>query len=261
MNWYKQAKLSNEIILQAGLMNTIPLWLSGILLSIMAVSGVTNLAEKIQKYKEDNKTLSQQQKETLDAISRDKEFLRQIQSDKEAFSKGQQGSVVENPMQPKPNQPTQTKEKLESDKPTQPTQTPQTPVKSVRLTKEQTNVADALARTLWGEARGEGWEGIEAVASVIWNRTNGNPSRLDDVVKQKKQFSIWNSGIPEKGQGELWNKIVNLSKRMATNQFQPKIPYTHYFNPDKATPNWAYPNGRLPKDHQVIGNHVFLSVK
>lgn len=246
MNWYKQAKLSNEIILQAGLMSKIPLWLSGILLSIMAVSGVTNLAEKIQKYKEDNKSLSQQQKETLDAIASNKEFLRQLQNNRDAFLKGQQGNVIENSMQPQP---------------AQPSQPAKTPAKSVRLTKEQASIADILARTIWGEARGEGWEGIEAVASAIWNRTNGNPSSLDDVVKQKKQFSVWNSGRPAKGQGELWNKIVNLSQRMATNQFKPKIPYTHYFNPDKATPDWAYQNGRLPKDHKVIGNHVFLSVK
>lgn len=65
---------------------------------------------------------------------------------------------------------------------------------------------DVVARTLYGEARGEGLEGLEAVACVIMNR-----------VKQRKWFTgyVWQNGekIPsfaqtclKKAQFSCWNK-------------------------------------------------------
>ena len=33
---------------------------------------------------------------------------------------------------------------------------------------------DILARTIWAEARGDGWEGMQAVASVVLNRVKQN---------------------------------------------------------------------------------------
>jgi spore germination cell wall hydrolase CwlJ-like protein len=49
-----------------------------------------------------------------------------------------------------------------------------------------------VAATIWGEARGEGTEGMKAVANVIRNRANSLNKSPKDVVLQKKQFSIWN---------------------------------------------------------------------
>ena len=63
---------------------------------------------------------------------------------------------------------------------------------------------DVLARTIWGEARGEGKEGMEAVASVILNRTE-IAKRLDgywwgntiiQVCQKPYQFSCWNKLDP-----------------------------------------------------------------
>lgn len=63
------------------------------------------------------------------------------------------------------------------------------------------NAVDTLARTIWGEARGEGIPGMEAVASVILNRT-ANPSwwghDIVSVCLQPWQFSCWNDGDPNK---------------------------------------------------------------
>eukprot|EP00731_Ephydatia_muelleri_P014889 Em0008g609a len=62
---------------------------------------------------------------------------------------------------------------------------------------------DVLARTLWGEARGEGRTGMEAVASVIINRVDwphegslwwGNT--VEEVCKKPSQFAVWNAGDP-----------------------------------------------------------------
>jgi len=57
---------------------------------------------------------------------------------------------------------------------------------------------DWLARTCWGEARGEGKAGQRAVASVILNRIEHRryPSTVQAVVRQRWQFSMWNAGEP-----------------------------------------------------------------
>ncbi len=57
---------------------------------------------------------------------------------------------------------------------------------------------DILARTLWGEARGEGRSGMVAVAAVIANRVKSSrwPNTFEAVCKQPWQFSMWNEGDP-----------------------------------------------------------------
>lgn len=72
---------------------------------------------------------------------------------------------------------------------------------------------DVLWRTLWGEARGEGTAGMEAVASVIANRRRiaerywnkwGKPHPLFGdgtwrrVCLARKQFSCWNADDPNR---------------------------------------------------------------
>ena len=57
-----------------------------------------------------------------------------------------------------------------------------------------------LARTLYGEARGEKLEGMEAVAWVILNRAKRGPPRFPNTItavcKQPMQFTCWNRGDP-----------------------------------------------------------------
>lgn len=59
---------------------------------------------------------------------------------------------------------------------------------------------DTLARTLYGEARGERLEGMQAVAWVILNRAKRGPPRfpgtISGVCKQKFQFTCWASDDP-----------------------------------------------------------------
>ncbi len=71
---------------------------------------------------------------------------------------------------------------------------------------------DVLARTIWGEARNQGREGMQAVANVIANRVNtdlGNDGRPDwwgegwaGVCKRPWQFSCWNEGDPNRAKLE-----------------------------------------------------------
>ena len=62
-----------------------------------------------------------------------------------------------------------------------------------------------LAQTIWGEARGEGKEGMEAVASVIVNRVDYPPKgkiwwghTIEEVCKKPNQFECWNQGNPNR---------------------------------------------------------------
>ena len=66
--------------------------------------------------------------------------------------------------------------------------------------------ADVLAKTLWGEARGEGLAGMQAVAAVIVNRVKSRryPNTVKGVCLQPWQFSMWN---PDDHNGEAAMKM------------------------------------------------------
>jgi len=56
-----------------------------------------------------------------------------------------------------------------------------------------------LARTIYGEARGEGERGMQAVANVIMNRVAANSwygDGVQGVCLKDKQFSAWNENDP-----------------------------------------------------------------
>lgn len=58
---------------------------------------------------------------------------------------------------------------------------------------------DTLARTIWGEARGQGTHAMEAVACVVMNRAK-NPrwwgTTVEEVCRANLQFSCWNKDDP-----------------------------------------------------------------
>jgi spore germination cell wall hydrolase CwlJ-like protein len=60
---------------------------------------------------------------------------------------------------------------------------------------------DIMARTIWGEARGEGRAGMEAVAAVIMNRVKYPRwwgTDVASVCTKPYQFSCWNSDDPNR---------------------------------------------------------------
>ena len=69
---------------------------------------------------------------------------------------------------------------------------------------------DVLARTVWGEARGEGQAGMVAVANVVMNRVNFARAQLGGnywwgntimrVCQKPLQFSCWNQADPNLSQ-------------------------------------------------------------
>lgn len=122
---------------------------------------------------------------------------------------------------------------------------------------------DIVARTIWGEARGEGYSGMQAVANVIMNRV-AHPTWWGNdpvsVCMKPYQFSAWNSNDP--------NSSLAVRVTTADPQFRTALEIagkaiagtladitggaTHY-HAKSVNPSWAGSLTRI-KD---IGNHVF----
>lgn len=122
---------------------------------------------------------------------------------------------------------------------------------------------DLMARTAWGEARGEGLRGMQAVLNVIQNRVNAGKwygRTAEEVVLKPYQFSCWNENDPN----YLKMQRVDENDAQFTNaKGLAELSYdgdllditggaTHY-HAAGITPNWA---GSMQKT-AVIGNHVF----
>lgn len=129
---------------------------------------------------------------------------------------------------------------------------------------------DTLARTLWGEARGEGKIGMIAVACVILNRVKLSGKRRDfgkgtisSACLYPWQFSCWNKNDPNLEKlktvndsdpafivaGDVAKMAVEGSLKDITNGA------THYYSSSmKNPPYWAV--GVEPC--KVIGRHIFF---
>jgi len=131
---------------------------------------------------------------------------------------------------------------------------------------------DVLARTLWGEARGEGRAGMEAVACVILNRVRiaekkgsywwGNS--VIEVCQKPYQFSCWNKDNPNyrkllaADEDDPWFVAAEAVAKLALDGNLTDITNgaTHY-HAAGATPGWAY----REKPVAVIGRHIFYKLK
>ena len=119
-----------------------------------------------------------------------------------------------------------------------------------------------LARTIYYEARGESSEGKKAVASVIYNRSNGTSSDMVKESLKPKQFSAWNNKsdknkIVTYDKNPSWDECVKLAEEMVSGNFSPNHTYKYYWAPKGMKggkdPYWA----KNMKDRKTIGNHIF----
>jgi len=123
---------------------------------------------------------------------------------------------------------------------------------------------DILARTVYGEARGEPYEGKKAVAHVIINRTTFKIGDRDHSIAAAAlrwlQFSAWNESDPNRAQMEkvtLADKSFRECMRAALEAFDepdPTVGSRHYHTRG-VTPSWS--RGTAPVIQ--IGNHVFFN--
>lgn len=130
---------------------------------------------------------------------------------------------------------------------------------------------EVLARTIYGEARGEPVRGKEAVAAVVINRLRharrlggrfwwGND--VTAICRRPWQFSCWNEGDPNRAKVEAVtakNKVFQTCMRIARRAVagtleDPTGGATHYHHHD-ARPPWA--RRRAPSAE--IGNHLFYN--
>lgn len=132
-----------------------------------------------------------------------------------------------------------------------------------------------LARTVWGEARGEGNEGMEAVARVIVNRykakkwftgyviENGKkvPSIKETCLK-KYQFSCWNKNdanyqklliIDE--EDKSFAKCLKVAEAAVTGNLVDFINNATFYHTKSIKPNWALHHAPCFES----GNHLFYN--
>lgn len=138
----------------------------------------------------------------------------------------------------------------------------------------QAREADTLARTMYGEARGEGLRGLEAVAHVVLNRVDAQRWWGRDVVAaclKPWQFSCWNAADPNRRKlfalsaadpvyaraFEIADRLLELQDRDHALRLRsdPTEGATHYYAPARVKrPAWAA--GRAPCAR--IGGHDFF---
>jgi spore germination cell wall hydrolase CwlJ-like protein len=131
-----------------------------------------------------------------------------------------------------------------------------------------TDPVEVLARTLYGEARGEPKQGIEAVANVILNRVMSNryPNTVAKVCLQRLQFSCWNDDDPNRkiiaklmpGQDEIFDMILKIAASAVLGGLPAVVIGVLHYHAKQIRPNWVKksPGATLVA---TIGSHLFWS--
>ena len=124
---------------------------------------------------------------------------------------------------------------------------------------------DIAIRTIWDEARGEGYDGMRAVAHAIINRAKNVrrwPDKIGWVCTEPKQFSGWNTEAGERRADMLSVDVENAQFLDATRAMldalvsgstDPTGGADHFVNLDIFQPSWATPDTFTVK----IGAHSF----
>jgi hypothetical protein len=126
-----------------------------------------------------------------------------------------------------------------------------------------------LARTVYGEARGEKPEGRQAVASVVLNRARIGPRRylktIAGVCHQKSQFSCWNPSDPNRaviaellpGANQVFDACYDVSEKVVRGQLPDNTGgATHYYANYISAPFWTASPARRSA---TIGRHLFFT--
>lgn len=126
---------------------------------------------------------------------------------------------------------------------------------------------DTLARTICGEARGEGYAGMAAVANVVVNRFRAQKPRwgltIAEVCRKPYQFSCWDEGDPNLPIIEALDETKGIFRdaldiaRKAVGGFLPDLTRgaTFYYAKGTPAPKWA--EGHEPC--AAIGRHLFFN--
>lgn len=108
-----------------------------------------------------------------------------------------------------------------------------------------------LANAVYGEARGEPYEGQVAVAAVILNRLESPdfPNTISEIIFQPLAFTAV-------ADGQIWltpNPRAKEAVLDAINGWDPSENALYYFNPKTATSEWIWTRPQIKQ----IGQHIF----
>lgn len=120
-----------------------------------------------------------------------------------------------------------------------------------------------MARTMWGEARGDGENGLRAVAHVIQNRVESSifPRTVKGVVYQPWQFSVWNDNDPnnskardlEPGDDDVFDQALAIARKVLAGELTDITLGADHYHAKYVKPSWANPNRKTVE----IGGHIF----
>jgi len=108
-----------------------------------------------------------------------------------------------------------------------------------------------MANAVYGESRGEPYEGQVAVAAVILNRVKSPefPNTVSGVIFQPGAFTAVSDG-------QIWltpNETAAKAVRDALSGWDPTDGCLYYFNPATATSKWIWSRPQ----YKTIGKHIF----
>lgn len=124
---------------------------------------------------------------------------------------------------------------------------------------------DTLARTVFGEARGETRLGQIAVAHAVLNRVKAESwygDTIEAVCRKKWQFSCWNAddpNLPKLKTVDLGNKYFRscmfAALGVVNGWFPDPTEGSRHYHAKSVSPDWA--QGKKPV--RVIGVHKFYN--
>jgi len=108
-----------------------------------------------------------------------------------------------------------------------------------------------MANAVYGESRGEPYEGQVAVAAVIINRVKSSqfPNTATGVIFQPGAFTAV-------ADGQIWltpNEKAIKAVKDAISGWDPSDGCLYYFNPETATSKWIWTRPQ----YKTIGKHIF----
>jgi spore germination cell wall hydrolase CwlJ-like protein len=118
-----------------------------------------------------------------------------------------------------------------------------------------------VALTLLGEARGETFEGMAGVASVIQTRTIQRKQTPTQVCLSPKQFSFWNGGVSETTKKKLLatpqgKNALYLADLVVHKQMPDIVKGANHYHAVSVSPKWA----KDTKLVAVIQHHKFYKL-
>ena len=120
-----------------------------------------------------------------------------------------------------------------------------------------------MSKTIFGEARGEGARGMQAVANVIMNRVKKGGwygASIKDVVLKPYQFSCWNEGDPNRNLIEnatmaQLGQAYSIAEKVISGELPDITGGATNYHAKSVNPYWA---AKMTKT-AAIGNHIFYA--